>query len=73
MLLARLIETFDKDVSDRCLVIRSSRIVKLFIWSDFITLSLQSTGASLASARIAKLNSFGNIVRADYRSSPEIA
>ncbi|KAF7351872.1 hypothetical protein MVEN_01148700 [Mycena venus] len=37
MLLSRLARSFDKEVVDRCLLIRESRIVKIFVWSDVTT------------------------------------
>ncbi|KAJ7158256.1 RTA-like protein [Mycena crocata] len=44
MLFARLAAVFDKEVSERCLLIPSSRIVRIFLWSDVVTFSFQSTG-----------------------------
>ncbi|KAJ7134562.1 RTA1 like protein-domain-containing protein [Mycena epipterygia] len=61
MLLARLAATFDKEVSDRCLLIRSSRIVKFFVWSDVTTFFLQSSGGGLtATKNNATLANLGN-------------
>ncbi|KAJ7780593.1 RTA1 like protein-domain-containing protein [Mycena maculata] len=50
-LLAHLAATFDKEVTDRCLLIRSSRIVKLFVWSDVTTFFLQSSGGGLTATK----------------------
>ncbi|KAJ7144110.1 RTA1 like protein-domain-containing protein [Mycena epipterygia] len=61
VLLARLVATFDDEVADRCLLIRSSRIVKLFVWSDVTTFLLQSSGGSLtANKNNASLANLGN-------------
>ncbi|KAJ7459806.1 RTA1 like protein-domain-containing protein [Mycena latifolia] len=60
MLLARLAATFDPEVSDRSLLIRSSRIVKIFVWSDFLTFFLQSSGGGLTATKNANLASLGN-------------
>ncbi|KAJ6559245.1 RTA1 like protein-domain-containing protein [Mycena vulgaris] len=60
MLLARLAATFDAEVSDRCLLIRSSRIVKLFVWSDVTTFFLQSSGGGLTATRNVNLTNLGN-------------
>ncbi|KAJ7124153.1 RTA1 like protein-domain-containing protein [Mycena epipterygia] len=60
MLLARLAASFDKAVSDRCLLIRSSRIVKFFVWSDVTTFFLQSSGGGLTATKSATLANLGN-------------
>ncbi|KAJ6488412.1 RTA1 like protein-domain-containing protein [Mycena vulgaris] len=44
MLLVRLASTFPEEVSQSCLLIRPSRIVKFFVWSDGITFFLQASG-----------------------------
>ncbi|KAJ7253277.1 RTA-like protein, partial [Mycena rebaudengoi] len=49
MLLSRLAATFDQDVANRCLLIRPSRIVRIFVWSDVATFVLQAGGALAAS------------------------
>ncbi|KAJ7431606.1 RTA1 like protein-domain-containing protein [Mycena latifolia] len=58
MLLARLTSTFDEDVQ-RCMVIRPSRIVVMFVVSDVITFILQAAGggalSSPSSANFGKL------------------
>ncbi|KAJ7275775.1 RTA1 like protein-domain-containing protein [Mycena rebaudengoi] len=46
ILLARLTATFDEQVTDRCLLVRQTRIVKFFVWSDIITFLLQGSGSS---------------------------
>ncbi|KAJ7500450.1 RTA1 like protein-domain-containing protein [Mycena galericulata] len=50
MLLARLASTFDTEVSERCLLIRPSRLAKLFVCSDVITFFLQAAGGGLMSS-----------------------
>ncbi|KAJ7883621.1 RTA1 like protein-domain-containing protein, partial [Mycena leptocephala] len=56
MLLARLSFTFDQQVSERCLVIKASRLATLFVCSDVITFLLQAAGGGLmSSASGAKL------------------
>ncbi|KAJ7175803.1 RTA1 like protein-domain-containing protein [Mycena filopes] len=59
MLLSHLVATFDKELVDRCLLIRASRVVKLFLWSDFATLSLQGCGG-FSSSRNMTLVNIGN-------------
>ncbi|KAJ6536444.1 RTA1 like protein-domain-containing protein [Mycena vulgaris] len=49
MLLARLASTFDDEIAKSCLLIRPSRIVKIFVWSDGITFFLQASGGGLSS------------------------
>ncbi|KAJ7698926.1 RTA1 like protein-domain-containing protein [Mycena rosella] len=56
MLLARLAATFDTEVSDRCLLIRSSRIAKVFMWSDVSTFLLQSSGGGLQASKGSLVN-----------------
>ncbi|KAF8203425.1 RTA1 like protein-domain-containing protein [Mycena galopus ATCC 62051] len=60
MLLSHIARTFDKEVTDRCLFIRQSRITKIFVWSDIITFQLQSGGGGLQAAKNASLSSLGN-------------
>ncbi|KAJ7794398.1 RTA1 like protein-domain-containing protein [Mycena olivaceomarginata] len=58
MLLARLASTFDTQVSERCLLIRASRLAKLFVCSDVITFLLQAAGGGLMSS--GSMASMGN-------------
>ncbi|KAJ7088125.1 RTA1 like protein-domain-containing protein, partial [Mycena epipterygia] len=60
ILLARLVATFDKEVSDRCLLMRSSRIVKIFLWSDWATFMLQGNGGGLTANKNATVVNIGN-------------
>ncbi|KAJ7511639.1 RTA1 like protein-domain-containing protein [Mycena galericulata] len=60
MLLARLTGTFDKEVTDTCLLIRPARIVKIFIWSDAITFLMQATGGGMSSSTTASRAHLGN-------------
>ncbi|KAJ7505373.1 RTA1 like protein-domain-containing protein [Mycena galericulata] len=60
MLLARLAATFNKEVVDRCLLIRSSRIVKIFVWSDVTTFLLQSGGGGLTASKTPATANLGN-------------
>ncbi|KAF7374493.1 RTA-like protein [Mycena sanguinolenta] len=48
ILLSHLARSFDKEVSDRCLLIRYSRVTKIFVWSDIITFLLQASSCRLA-------------------------
>ncbi|KAJ7044060.1 RTA-like protein [Mycena alexandri] len=59
MLLSHLVAMFDKKVVDHCLLIRDSRVVKIFLLSDFATLNLQSCGG-LSGTRNAILVNIGN-------------
>ncbi|KAJ7212163.1 RTA1 like protein-domain-containing protein [Mycena pura] len=60
MTFSRLVATFDTEVSDRCLLIRTSRIVKIFVWSDVSTFLLQSTGGALTSSHNVSSANLGN-------------
>ncbi|KAJ7469844.1 RTA1 like protein-domain-containing protein [Mycena galericulata] len=60
ILLARLSSTFDKKVTDSCLLIRPSRIFKFFVWSDVITLNVQSLGGGLGGVHKASIMSLGS-------------
>ncbi|KAJ7508286.1 RTA1 like protein-domain-containing protein [Mycena galericulata] len=60
MLLARLTATFDKEVTDTCLLLRPSRIVKIFVWSDAITFLLQATGGGMSSSSTISTADLGN-------------
>ncbi|KAF7358276.1 hypothetical protein MVEN_00876700 [Mycena venus] len=57
MLLSHLARSFDEEVSDRCLLIRDSRITKIFVWSDVITFLLQ---AGLQAGKNASVANLGN-------------
>ncbi|KAJ7935587.1 RTA1 like protein-domain-containing protein [Mycena leptocephala] len=61
MILSHLARTFDQEVSDRCLLIRHSRITKFFVWSDVSTFFLQSAGGGLTAIQgNASLANLGN-------------
>ncbi|KAJ6553416.1 RTA1 like protein-domain-containing protein [Mycena capillaripes] len=60
MLLSHLARTFDQEVADRCLLIRHSRITKIFVWSDFSTFMLQSGGGGLTATTDVKMAALGN-------------
>lgn len=62
MLFARLAAIFDKEVSERCLLIRSSRIVRFFLWSDFVTFNFQSTGGGFVAGHNLTLINLGQKV-----------
>ncbi|KAJ7909588.1 RTA1 like protein-domain-containing protein, partial [Mycena leptocephala] len=62
MLLSHLARTFDEEVADRCLLIRHSRITKIFVWSDVSTFFLQTTGGGLTAMKSADLANLGNKV-----------
>ncbi|KAJ6512800.1 RTA1 like protein-domain-containing protein [Mycena sanguinolenta] len=51
MLLSHLARSFDDEVSDRCLLIRHSRVTKIFVWSDVITFLLQSSGGAMTASK----------------------
>ncbi|KAF7340885.1 hypothetical protein MSAN_02118000 [Mycena sanguinolenta] len=55
MLLSHLARSFDEEVSDRCLLIRDSRITKIFVWSDVLTFLLQSGGGQFFVDRLQTL------------------
>jgi hypothetical protein len=63
-LLAHLAATFDQEVSDNCMLIRTSRIVKIFVWSDVATFFLQSSGGGLTATKNVNLANLGNKVGA---------
>ncbi|KAJ6481763.1 RTA1 like protein-domain-containing protein [Mycena sanguinolenta] len=60
MLLSRLARSFDEEVSHRCLLIRDSRITKIFVWSDVGTFLLQSGGGSLSASNTPSTAKLGN-------------
>ncbi|KAJ7289714.1 RTA1 like protein-domain-containing protein [Mycena rebaudengoi] len=60
VLLARLAATFDEQVTKRCLLVRQTRIVKFFVWSDVITFLLQAAGGSLTIGKNKKMADLGN-------------
>ncbi|KAJ7143964.1 RTA-like protein, partial [Mycena epipterygia] len=62
VLLARLAETFDKEVSDRCLLFRSSRFSKLSLWSNIVTFLIQAAGVGLTATKDTNLTNVGNKV-----------
>ncbi|KAJ7036790.1 RTA1 like protein-domain-containing protein [Mycena alexandri] len=50
VLLSHLARTFDAEIADRCLLIRDSRITKIFVWSDVSTFLLQSGGSGISAS-----------------------
>ncbi|KAJ7679732.1 RTA1 like protein-domain-containing protein [Mycena rosella] len=60
MILARLASTFDKEVVESCLLIRPSRIVRFFVWSDGITFFLQASGGGLTATKNVSTANLGN-------------
>ncbi|CAK5283642.1 unnamed protein product [Mycena citricolor] len=50
MLLSRLVNTFDPQIVARCLAIKPTRVVKIFVWSDALTFFLQVSGGGLTSS-----------------------
>ncbi|KAK7012233.1 RTA1 like protein-domain-containing protein [Favolaschia claudopus] len=60
MLLSRLAATFDEKVANECLLIRRSRIVKIFVWSDVSTFLLQASGGGLSSQTDRNIANLGN-------------
>ncbi|KAJ7259692.1 RTA1 like protein-domain-containing protein [Mycena rebaudengoi] len=62
ILLARLATTFDEQVTQRCLLVRHTRIVKFFVWSDAITFFLQASGGGLTATKNQKTADLGNTI-----------
>ncbi|KAJ7288407.1 RTA1 like protein-domain-containing protein [Mycena rebaudengoi] len=62
ILLARLSTTFDEQVTQRCLLVRHTRIVKFFVWSDASTFFLQASGGGLTATQNKKMADLGNII-----------
>ncbi|KAJ7349792.1 RTA1 like protein-domain-containing protein [Mycena albidolilacea] len=62
MLLSNLAKSFDDDVANRCLLIRHSRITKIFVWSDVFTFLLQSGGGGLTAMDNVKLANLGSTI-----------
>ncbi|KAJ7069791.1 RTA1 like protein-domain-containing protein [Mycena amicta] len=60
MILSHLVRTFDKEVAERCLLVRQSRIVKIFVWSDVTTFLLQSSGGALTASKNNSNAKIGN-------------
>ncbi|KAJ7254406.1 RTA1 like protein-domain-containing protein [Mycena haematopus] len=60
MLLSHLARTFDEEVANRCLLIRHSRITKIFVWSDVLTFLLQSGGGGLSTSKDASVANLAN-------------
>lgn len=57
VLLARISHALGPEIADKCLLVSSSRIVKIFIWSDVVTFLLQMSGGGMGAiaGNIAKL------------------
>ncbi|ETW77781.1 lipid-translocating exporter [Heterobasidion irregulare TC 32-1] len=57
VLLARISHTLGPEIANKCLLVPSSRIVKIFIWSDVVTFLLQMSGGGMGAiaGNIAKL------------------
>ncbi|KAJ6572663.1 RTA1 like protein-domain-containing protein [Mycena sp. CBHHK59/15] len=62
MLLARLAACFDEQIVQSCLLLRPSRITKVFVWSDLITVCLQGNGAGLAVSLNPTMAKIGNTI-----------
>ncbi|CAK5265174.1 unnamed protein product [Mycena citricolor] len=62
MILSRLAATFNPDVVSRCLVIRPTRVVRIFVWSDALTFFLQSSGGGLTAAKSASSAKLGTTI-----------
>ncbi|CAK5273578.1 unnamed protein product [Mycena citricolor] len=60
MLLSRLVNTFDPQIVDRCLFIKPTRVVKIFVWSDVLTFFLQSSGGGLTASHSASMANLGS-------------
>ncbi|KAJ7662282.1 RTA-like protein [Mycena rosella] len=62
MLLARLVATFNAEISQTCLLIRPSLIVRIFVASDGTTFLLQATGGGLSSQNTASSANLGKTI-----------
>ncbi|CAK5283632.1 unnamed protein product [Mycena citricolor] len=63
MLLSRLVNTFDPQIVARCLAIKPTRVVKIFVWSDALTFFLQVSGGGLTSSHNVSQANLGSKVR----------
>nr|GAT60314.1 RTA-like protein [Mycena chlorophos] len=62
MILSHLVRIFPQEVVERSLLVRQSRIVKIFVWSDVTTFLLQSSGGGLTAMKNVNLANIGNKV-----------
>ncbi|CAK5265173.1 unnamed protein product [Mycena citricolor] len=62
MILSRLAATFSPDVVSRCLAIRPTRVVRIFVWSDVLTFFLQSSGGGLTATKSASSAKLGTTI-----------
>ncbi|KAJ7662268.1 RTA-like protein, partial [Mycena rosella] len=62
MLLARLVATFNAEISQTCLLIRPSLIARIFVASDGTTFLLQATGGGLSSQNTANSANLGKTI-----------
>nr|GAT50710.1 predicted protein [Mycena chlorophos] len=62
MILSHLGRVFPSEVVERSLIVRQSRIVKIFVWSDVTTFLLQSAGGSLTVSKNANTAKLGNTI-----------
>ena len=62
MILSHLARIFPQEVVERSLIVRQSRIVKIFVWSDVTTFLLQSSGGGLTAMKNVNLANIGNKV-----------
>ncbi|KAJ7248819.1 RTA1 like protein-domain-containing protein [Mycena rebaudengoi] len=60
ILLARLAATFGEQVTKRCLLVRQTRIVKFFVWSDVVTFLPQAAGGAISIGKNGKTADLGN-------------
>ncbi|KAF7288577.1 hypothetical protein HMN09_01386800 [Mycena chlorophos] len=60
MILSHLVRIFPQEVVERSLLVRQSRIVKIFVWSDVTTFLLQSSGGGLTAMKNVNLANIGN-------------
>ncbi|KAJ7072880.1 RTA-like protein, partial [Mycena amicta] len=61
-ILSHLTATFDTAVTQRCLLIRPTHIVKIFVWSDVLTFLLQAAGGSLTTSKNHSAANLGNTI-----------
>ncbi|KAF7299048.1 hypothetical protein MIND_00853100 [Mycena indigotica] len=60
MILSHLVRIFDEEIAEKCMLIRPTLIVRLFVWSDVSTFLLQSTGGGLTAMKDVNLANIGN-------------
>ncbi|KAF7336163.1 hypothetical protein MVEN_02163700 [Mycena venus] len=60
VLFSRLVSTFDKDVSQRCLPLRASRITPIFVGSTVLFAAIEAAGVALTAMNGSTIQNIGN-------------